>query len=363
MNESLFLKWVKDNLPGVVIRVTSKLNDTKTPLRYRYKTMLRPQFSLNGKWESISASNYLVAADVVAMDSSLPLKRRDKISTATGDITKLGIMLKMNESQLTNLDTLIASGGTKEQIIVEIFKDTPRVIGGMYERLELMFLRGLSSGVTLVEDTENVGTGVRVDYGYLAENKFGVSKVWSDTTSTPLADIENTVGKKAAEDGNSPSVVMLDKATMQNILKTDEAKATLGWAQGWNGDKSLIPVPTVDQFNQAVSAKYGFVFDVVDRAVKIEKDGKKKTIRPWQAGSVIFLQNEIVGDLQWASLAEAKRPVAGVVYQTVDQYMLVSKYSTNTPSLAEFTTAQGRVVPVISNVDEIYMIDSTTVQA
>lgn len=56
-------------------------------------------------------------------------------------------------------------------------------------------------------------------------------------------------------------------------------------------------------------------------------------------------------------------PVAGVSYETADNYILVSKYRENRPSLREYTTSQARVVPVISNPDRIYTQDIKTVQA
>lgn len=364
MKATLFPKWVSEqDLKAFVLGTVKKLNDSKKPLTYRFKSMLRPQFSLSGKWESLLSSNSLVAADLVAMDSSLPLKMRDKMGSASGDIPKLGIEFALNETQLTNLQTLIASGGNKAQIIADIYKDTPRVIGGMYERLEMMFLEGLSTGVTLVEDADNVGTGVRVDYGYLTENKFGVSKVWSDTTSTPVTDFVNTVKKKATEDGNTPSIAMTDSVTIDHILATAQARQLYGFQIGFAGDKENIPTPTLEQFNVALKARHGFVLDSVDRAMKVEKNGKRKTVRPWKEGSVIFLTDTQVGTLDWARLAEMGAPVEGVNYQTVESYILVSKFSTNRPKLSEFTNGQARVVPVISNVDEIYMIDSTTVQA
>ena len=162
MNESLFIKWVKENFPGIIISVTNKLNDSKTPLRYRFKTMLKPVFSATGKWEALSSSNSLVAADLVAMDSSLPLKMRDSMSSAAGDIYKMGIEFQLNETQLTTLNTMISSGSPKAEIMRKMFEDTPRVIGGMYERQELMFLQGLSTGYALVEeDDANTGIGVR----------------------------------------------------------------------------------------------------------------------------------------------------------------------------------------------------------
>jgi len=62
-------------------------------------------------------------------------------------------------------------------------------------------------------------------------------------------------------------------------------------------------------------------------------------------------------------LAEKKHPVAGVSYETANEFILVSKYRVNRPSLREYTTSQARVVPVITNVDKIFTLDSKTLQA
>ena len=62
----------------------------------------------------------------------------------------------------------------------------------------------------------------------------------------------------------------------------------------------------------------------------------------------------------WTNCAEATRPVNGVTYQTADNAILVSRYSTNDP-LREFTSSQAMIVPIISNVDMIYTVDSTKI--
>ena len=52
----------------------------------------------------------------------------------------------------------------------------------------------------------------------------------------------------------------------------------------------------------------------------------------------------------------------GVVYSTVDEYKLISKYSKNDP-LQEFTSGQALVLPVIENVDQIYSLDISEAQS
>ncbi|MFQ8804115.1 MAG: hypothetical protein ACLR8Y_02025 [Alistipes indistinctus] len=49
-------------------------------------------------------------------------------------------------------------------------------------------------------------------------------------------------------------------------------------------------------------------------------------------------------------------------YSTVDDYKLISKYSTTDP-LQEFTSGQALVLPVIENVDQIYSLDLSAPQS
>lgn len=363
MEQSLFIKYINKYFPTITVSVVEKLNDTKNPLTYLHRQMLKKDFSVSGKWESISAANTMVMADVVAMDSSLPLKKRDSISKANGDIPKMGMELKLNEKQLTDLDTLVAQGGTINQILAKLFNDTPKVIGGIYERNEAMFLQGLSTGITLVEDSENVGTGVRLDYNYPSANKFGVATVWSSTSSKPFDDIEKVLAQ-ASLDGNKPTIVLIEKSAFTNIAKTDQAKELFAFNSGiTTTDSTRIPTPSLSQLNTFTSDRYGFTFQIVDRAVRYEINGVQTIVKPFATGAVVFLNSLQVGSLVYARLAEQNHPVAGVAYQTVDDFILVSKYHQNKPSLSEYTSSQARVVPVISNVDQIYLLDSTTVQA
>lgn len=360
MEQSLFIQWVKKYFPGIVVRVTNTLNDSTNQPVYLHRTMLKEEFSVTGKWESISVANSLVMADVVAMDSTLPLKKRDTISKASGDIPKMGMTLKLNERQLTDLDTLIAQGGTEPQIIAKLFADTPKAVGGVYERNEAIFLEGLSTGVTVVDDTETVGTGIRLDYGYVSANTFGVSVLWSNpSTATPVDDIDRAL-EKARLDGNTPTVIMMDKYAFNNAVKTTQVKEQFAFSLGYTGDKLQSPNST--QFTTFLSDKWGLRLVIVDRSVRHERNGVQTAVKPWAEGAVVLLPSETVGSLIYAKLAEEAHPVAGVEYQKANNYILVSKYRKNDP-LSEYTSSQARVVPVIANVDQIYRIDSKSVQA
>lgn len=364
MEQSAFIQWIDKYFKGIVVRVTETVNGKNAEsLTYMFKTMLRKEFSVTGKWESINTLNTRVSADFVAMDSSLPLKRRDSIGKASGDIAKSGMELWLNEKQLTELDAMVAQNSSNAEIVAKLFQDTPKVITGIYELMEKAFLEGFSTGVTVIDDTENVGTGVRLDFGYLDANKFGVSLLWNNVNAKPLDDLRKAI-KKAKRDGNSITEVYMDDVTFENFVATQQVRNYFAWSLKFTGDVSNVPTPSLDEINAALKKdnKYKFTIHIIDRTILNEKNGVRTVVTPWSEGKVILTGTTQVGVLSYARLAEQNHPVDGVSYQTTDDYILVSKFRQNRPSLAEYTTSQARVVPVICNVEQIYQIDTKVVQ-
>ena len=362
MEKSLYFNLIERNFPKLVLAITEKLNDKNQPeLSYMFKQLLRQEYSVDGRWASLTGQYTRVAADVVAMDSPLPLKKRDSLEKASGELPKLGMELFLNEKQMSDIDTLLNQGVDEKTIIAKIFEDTPRVIAGIWERLELMFLQGLSTGVALA-DTDNVGTGIRIDYKYKTENKFGVKVIWEGNAATakPLDDIKKVIDKAKA-DGNTIIGAYADQAWFDNFNASEQVRQQFAFLQGFVGTN--IPVLDNTQANRVMSSRYNFTVTKIDRIVKTEKNGAQTNITPWKKGTIVFVCDRQIGALVWSRLAEMNHPVQNVNYQTVDQYILVSKYRENRPSLREYTTSQARVVPVIANSDRIYTLDTTTVQA
>ena len=360
MEESLFIQFVNKYFKPLVAKVTEKINGSKLAPTYFYKTMLRKEFSPTLKWSSINVDGSNVAADVVAMDSSLPLKKRDSLSKADGDIPKLGMKLSLNERTMTDLDILVRTGGQESQIAQKLFADTAKCITGVWEVLELMFLQALSTGITLIDDPNNVGTGIRVNYGYKTANKFGVSITWATgSTAKPITDIERVL-EAARVNGDVITILMMDRFAFNNMRKTDEVKQLFAAGLGFSG--ASIPVPTLDQLNNSLNGNYGLTVVVVDRSIRTQKNGVNTTVKPWAEGAICFLTTLEVGTLTWGTLAEINHQSKGVTYETADEFILVSKYHKTDP-LQEFTSSQALALPVINNVDAIYLLDTKTVQA
>lgn len=356
METSAFIKYIEKFHPGIVLRIVKTLNGEESELTYLYKTLLRPKYSPDGNWEALSQGNVYVSADYVSMDSRAPLKMRDSGGKASGKIPKQSMELWLNENQLTAIDTMVAQGVPEALILAELFQDDKRVIAGAYELNESTFLEGFSTGLCVVSDSENVGTGIRLDYGYKAENKFEVDKLLTD----PTAKIFDRIGllmKKAKARG--VRVAYTDSDTIAAIASTNQAKEMYAFSQNFVGGN--IPEPDLQQLNAVFSRRLGISFVPVDRVITREKNSNRTEYSPWKAGMITFAPAGPVGDLVWSRLAEMNRPVPGVSYQTVDQYMLISKYRKNEPSVSEWTKMQARVAPVISNVDSIFQLDTTTV--
>lgn len=344
-----------------MLAIVERLNEKRgnSAHTYLYKEKLRPQFSLDGRWASILAEYTRVAADVVALDSELPLKSRDTLEVASGTIPKIGMKLYLTEKQMKDVDSMIAQGVSLETIIDNIFADTPRCIEGIWERIEDMFLSELSSGVGVSE--RNNGTGVRINMNFYEANQFAVSALWSETTATPLDDIQKIVDK-SIEDANTIIDAYADDTALQLLYKNMQVRSQFAFNQGiaMTGT-TTVPVLDFDKVQQIFLTKWNIRLHRVARRVKTELDGVKKNHNPWKKGTISFVCDEELGSLVWTNVAEATRPVEGVIYQTADQFILAKKYSKTDP-LREFTASEAMVVPVLNNVDRIYTLDTQTVQ-
>lgn len=357
MVQTLFVDYVKKFFKAIANGISEKINEKREEPTYLHKAMLRKEYSTDLKWGSTSLSSSVVAADIVSMGSPLPLKKRDTFGRASGDIPKIGMKLSKGEKLISDVNIMKAQGQNEAIIAQKIFEDLPRCQKGVYEQLEYRFLQGLADGVTVVPENENTGNGIRVDYGYLEENKFGVSKKWGTTGYVPLSDIANVL-EKVDQDGNTIITVAIGKTAYNNLRKSDEGKLL---AANFNGlvitSNSLLPIPTKASFDAAVEQEYGFKFLVIDRTVILEKNGVRTTKKPFDTNRLVFLTADVVGRLVYGTLAEETNPVANVAYQKVDDFILLSKFAKNDP-LEEFTSSQAIAIPVLDNVDGIYTMDT-----
>ena len=361
MVQSQFVEYIRKIFPrlqNVVDTVNGKRNGEQKRT-YLHKTMLRKVYSADQKWSNAAVNTTYVAADMVSMNSPLPIKSRDAIAHANGSLPKIGMKKIMFESDINAVNIMKAQGAEWTNIANKLTSDPIACSVGIDEQNEANFLTGLSNGIVAVEDENNTGTALRINFGYLPENCFGVET----QNELTLDDIKRVLAN-ADNNGDTIITIAIALSTYNKLRQTQGAKELVANYRGQTFDSSTkLPVPTASLFDDAFADdNNGVRFLKIDRSIISEKNGKRKPYKPWNPNKLIFLTTEEVGALVWGTLAEKTNPVEGVVYSTVDEYKLISRYRTTEP-FTETTSGQALVLSVIENVDQIYSLDISEAQA
>lgn len=362
MNTTLFSDFIAKWFSGLLGRLTEKYNDSKQEPTLLHKTMLDEEYTADLSWGSTSLNHAVVAADVVALDSSLPLKKRGVIQTAAGTVSKIGVKYRRGEKFINDVNTLIAKGTNESTIAQKILDDAKRVVDAINIRKEIMFEQGLSTGAILVHDAsdnakDNDGTGVRASFGYLDENQFKSALApWAAPFAQPVDDLK-LLFDKANADSNAINHVWMSKKYFNYLRNSDQGKFL---AATFNGqlvtENTILAVPSRSTFLDALSDEFGATFHIIDNVYRVEKpDGTFDNVRPWAEANVVGTPSDKVGRMIYGTLAEETNPVAGVTYGKVGSDILVSKFSKTDP-LEEFTAGQALCLPVIDNADGIYVL-------
>lgn len=352
MNESLFHVYVAKFFPQLQRLIETINGKRNEKLTYLHKTELKSEFAPDNKWESTSVNTTYVAADIVAVDSEIPIKSRDSIASANGKLPKIAIGKTLKESDINTINIMQTQGGNAKEIAKKLANDAVACSVGLDERNEYNYLFALCHGYVGIEDADT-NQMMRLNFNYLDDNQFSATV----KGQIDLDDIKKVI-EKADADGNTIIRIKISKTQYANLRKTTKAKELYANYAGQvytNPDHLLTP--TASKFNEAFADdNNGIQFEIVDRSIKIEKNGKRTSVKPWNNDRLVFLCSEITGTLVYGRLAEQTNPVAKVDYQTIDGYKLISKYSETNP-LREFTTGQAFVAPIIEDVDQIYVLD------
>lgn len=362
MEKSLFFKWLATRFSATISRFSETMNGLKGDApKYLFMQYLKKNFSVDLKWASLNGNGASVAADVVSLDSSVPLKKRDSLTTIEGDVPKIGMKKRKSEREMQDLQILEATnkgGNRTAQILAKLFNDPLAVTRGVYERLEYMFLQGLSSGFTEHTDANNEGVAIRIDYGYNDENIFGAEVKWSESSATPISDI-NRIVESRSQKGRGTSYMFMDLTAWNNFKSKAEVREMYAASIGFNGTNA--PTPNLDQANAALTSNKLPMIIIIDRSVNIEKNGIRTAVKPWATAAVVFTDTLDLGDLTYSTLVEANNPAKEVLYATADDYILVSTWHTKDP-FSEITSSQALVLPVINDVEGISVLNSEEAQ-
>lgn len=307
-------------------------------------------------WTSSDITGKIGMADVVAMNSTIPLKQRRSIALAKGDIPKLAASVRFEESDLKRLFGLASIPGVGgEQLAKEVLSNVPEVVRAILDRIEAMTLQMLSEGQILIADDKTQGLGVRADFGIPEGNRAKVTNKWSTAKATPVTDIRTTL-TKAEEAGNEIQAIILDRSAFNKLRASQEGKELVAGFRGTPVGGAGSPSQTID----ALKDEFGVEFIVIARNAFTQEqaDGTRVAVKPWKEGAVAFLPSATkVGTLYHSPLVEESRPVAGVTQGKANEYTLVQQYSETDP-YSEKTMATAFVFPVLNNATKVYLLDT-----
>ena len=311
-------------------------------------------------WESLSGtSGNPVMADVIEYNASAPLKSRRTVSKAHGDIPKIAIKRKMDEKDYNDYTTLqaLASDSNRKAVLDIVFNDIEFCYEGVLARTEHLCMQALSYGKLILDSNNNNGiiTETDVDFGIPSANKTAVAVTWATpATATPMADIRTKVDA-ANDNGHTIGFIIMDRATLNYMLATTEAKDTFSQFQRLS--TSRRNVVTLADMNQMLEAMLLPTIVVVDSKVRFENsDHTLSTVAPWKTGYVTFVPELNVGNVKHGPIAEENaESIAKKAIITKRDHVLISKWSDLEP-FGEFTKAQANAFPTFNDVDSIYIL-------
>lgn len=362
--KSSFIQILEKYLSAVIGRMVDRYNDRNQPPTLLHRTYLTEEYSADLVWSSSEFSNNIIAADVVSMDSSLPLKKRDSLSTAVGQIPKLGIAFRRGEKFLSDIQVMTLRGANEMQIAARVLQDATRCVNGIETRKEILFLQALSTGTILVNEPDTPSIGVRVTFNYKEENIFGtIGPAWGGADATPIDDLEQLVDKSNI-DGVTIARFFISKRYLNHIRKSNQGKILAATFSGQvivNMD--AIQTPSRDVMIAALEDEFGAPFTVVDSSFRIENnDGSITTVKPYEEAVIVAVPSDNIGRLVYGTLAEETRPVNDVTYAKAGTHILIAEYSETNP-LREVTTGQALCLPVIDNAGNTYILQANKTES
>ncbi len=364
---SIFATAIEKWLPKMVARLNTKTNDRKDEPTLLFKSALTESFSTDMRWDSNDFNGSVYLADIVALDSSLPLRKRDSLRRTSGNIPKLGHKTFMGEKELSDLLQLQAKGTMEAEVVKKVLADVPRLVKGVEWLNEVAFEQGLSTGLCLFPSPESKNDGVRLDFGYDSNHFLKTAVVWGQANYTPLTDIENMI-KAADNEGKSIGVLWIPKAKMTQIRNSTEGKLL---AANYRNSISVVtnnvltnlPTPPQSIMIEAMQEEYGVSIIIVDNHFRRQTlSGGYETATGWDADNIVGTPTAKVGRLVYSQTVEEQRPVNGVNYEKSGSYILVSKWGDNDP-LKEWTGVQALCCPVIDGAEDIFVLQTDQANA
>lgn len=317
-------------------------------------------------WEELEATEGAnIKADVISYDSSAPEKGREVIGKASGKIAKMAIKRKMREEDFLMYRRLSKGSGSdteKKAILDLVFNDIDFVVEGINANTEYLALQAASTGQITLDKENNNGiiTEKAIDLGIPSANKLAITTLLSDTSNCDFIAEVKKIDKAARKKGVKLQYMFTDPDTVDAILALDATKAAYGYFLT-NTREPFLGSMFLDNLNALLKKNRLPQIIEIDTYIRHEnKDHKRETLQPWQAGYITFTVEKTLGRMQHGPIAEEDaESVKKMAIQSKKGHCLVTKWSEVDP-VREMTKGEAHCFPVIKGAQDMWILNTNS---
>lgn len=339
-----------------------------------YQGYLTPQYTSERTWTSyIASARNAPMASVIAFSADAPLRSRNVMRKASGDIPTIAHKKQMSKEDLRRFIEMQDNpmiGQT--DIFGLLFNDVEEVVNGTIDRMDYLFWQAVSEGRFLLNTTNNPDgtiTATEVSIGMGDDQKFGTrGATWDNTAATPIADIQHVISTYYDPKGLTVENIKMSQAVYNKMIKTTEVLAALTGVNITVGSRTIETKPAVVRLTDlnTVFVDAGLPpIVIIKKSVNVETYAKNTStgvvtpgmtkLNPFNQYNVSFTTSDNYGRLQWTFVNEARLPEAIKSYATYESYILLKKWRANS---SEFTESEALAIPVIDNVDGMALLNT-----
>ena len=307
------------------------------------------------RYQIVQGEEQRPLADIVAYDTSFPLKSRPALSKITGDIPALRLMRQMSETDLNNFMQFNAQKDPDTSAVIElVFNDLVFCYKAVLNRLTWLGFTALSTGEISLSNLNNVGVKTETAITFHIDHTSGASVAWNATVDTtkPISDII-ALCDLARLSGVILRKILMSRTSFSYMRKSEE---TINFVFGDQGS-AVTKFPNLTVLNENLKADGLPEISIIDCYLQFENaEHTISNLQAWNEGKIAFLpQDEIGAILNCKTAEEEFRPLQ--VTQTKKDIVLLSKWGENNPC-REFTSGACNGFPAIKLSESIFLMNS-----
>ena len=289
-----------------------------------------------------------------AFDANATIRSRQGLEVIDTEMAYFKEAMIVKEQDIQDYETVVEGSPYAREILDRNFRDAETLIESarvVEERMRMSLLANANGKPSISIAAEGVTYAYDFDpNGTYASNNFTAlsgTSLWSDTTnSTPLEDVSEAQDKVEAKTGERPSILLISKATMNNLKKNNQIKNAI-LAQNVTANIFM----TDNRVKELFSNELGISIIVYTKQY-VDENGTVKKFYP--DGMATLLPNGQLGSTYKGVTPEEHR--AGELnVQVVDDGTAVA-VNTSFDPVQTVTKASEVVLPSFENMDRTYML-------